>query len=279
MKILFTGCSSYIGKYLIKEFLKTSNTIYGLSRKNPEIKNKKFKWFKHDLSKKPFKNVKKIDIIIHIAGAALRKENKYDDYLKGNIFMAHNLGLTARYCSTKIIFYTSTREIYGDISSNILSENNDIINPIFYGQTKFIAEQILSSNCKTISLRLPAVLGKGTHGWISSVLKGMIEGKKINFINSKFNNFIHVSDLYNIISSFIKKKLFFTNQFNVSCSNISTSKKVLSIMKKNLNSKSKLNELKKNEKTYTISNKKLSKYCKTMTVENAIKIFLIEESK
>ena len=50
-------------------------------------------------------------------------------------------------------------------------------------------------------------------------------------------------------------------------------------MKKNLNSKSKLNELKKNEKTYTISNKKLSKYCKTMTVENSIKMFLTEESK
>tara|TARA_B110000027_G_C16070031_1_gene278589 strand:- start:150 stop:989 length:840 start_codon:yes stop_codon:yes gene_type:complete len=279
MKILFTGCSSYIGKYLIKEFLKTSNTIYGLSRKNPEIKNKKFKWFKHDLSNKPFKKIKKIDIIIHIAGAALRKENKYDDYLKGNIFMAHNVGLTAKYCATKIIFYTSTREIYGDINSNILSENNNIINPIFYGQTKFIAEQILSSNCKTVSLRLPAVLGKGTHGWISGVLKGMIKGKKINFINCKFNNFIHVSDLYNIISSFIKKKLFFSDQFNVSCSNISTSKKVLLIMKKKLNSKSKLNELKKTGRTYTISNNKLSKYCKTMTVENAIKMFLIEESQ
>ena len=48
-----------------------------------------------------------------------RKENKYDDYLKGNIFMAYNLGLTARYNSTKLIFYTSTREIYGDINDNI----------------------------------------------------------------------------------------------------------------------------------------------------------------
>ena len=32
--------------------------------------------------------------------------------------------------------------------------------PNFYGQSKYLAEQILSEYCKTISLRLPAVLGK-----------------------------------------------------------------------------------------------------------------------
>ncbi len=279
MKILFTGCSSYVGKYLIEKFLKTNNTIYGLSRKNPGIENKKFKWFKHDLSIKPFKKIKKIDIIIHIAGTSLRKKNNYEDYLKGNVFVAYNIGLTAKNCYAKNIFYASTREVYGDINNNTLSELNDIVNPIFYGQTKLLAEQILENNCKTISLRLPAVLGDGAHGWIANVYKEMIKDKKINFTNSKFNNFIHVNDIFNIILFFIKKKLFFTDQFNVSCSNTSTSKKVLLIMKKNLKSKSKLNELKKDSMTYTISNNKLSKYYKTMSVEKTIKSYLDQVNK
>ena len=265
--------------YLIKEFLKTDNKIYGISRNNPKIKNKKFKWFKHDLSKLPFKKIKKVDIIIHIAGAALRKENQYTDYVTGNVLMAYNLSLSAKFYSPKVIFYTSTREIYGDISASVLTEKNDIKNPIFYGQTKFLAEQILASNCNTISLRLPAVLGKGTHGWISGVLKSMLKNQKINFINSKFNNFIHVSDLYNIISSFLKKNYFFTDQFNVSCSNVITSKKVLLIMKKFLLSKSQIIQQKKKTSSYTISNTKLSKYCNTMTVENSIKKYLIEENQ
>ena len=50
-------------------------------------------------------------------------------------------------------------------------------------------------------------------------------------------------------------------------------------MKKNLKSKSKLNELKKDSMTYTISNNKLSKYYKTMSVENTIKLYLDQVKK
>ena len=65
MNILFTGCSSYIGKYLIEKFLREKKyKIFGISRNNPKITNKKFKWFKHDLTKSPFKKIKKIDVII-----------------------------------------------------------------------------------------------------------------------------------------------------------------------------------------------------------------------
>ena len=120
MKILITGCSSYIGQYLIERFLDNKNyQIIGISRSKPNISNNRFKWFKHDLSSKPFKK-KKIDAIIHVAGAALRKENNFENYLKGNIFMAYNVGKTSEILKPKIIFYTSTREIYGEISSSKL---------------------------------------------------------------------------------------------------------------------------------------------------------------
>lgn len=275
MNILFTGCSSYIGKYLIEKFLREKKyKIFGISRNNPKIYNKKFRWFKHDLTKSPFKKIKKIDVIIHVAGAALRTENNFEDYLKGNIFMAYYLGKTSEYSKTKLIFYTSTREVYGEIATNELSEKNKIINPIFYGQSKYIAEQILSGYCKTISLRLPAVLGKGTHGWISKVYKKMINNEDIKYINSKFNNFIYVEDIYKIILNFLKKNIIINDQFNVSCSNITTSQKILFIMKKYLNSSSRVIKLKKKTHSYTISNKKLSKYFKTKSVEDTITQFL-----
>ena len=270
MKILITGCSSYIGQYLIERFLDNKNyQIIGISRSKPNISNNRFKWFKHDLSSKPFKK-KKIDAIIHVAGAALRKENNFENYLKGNIFMAYNVGKTSEILKPKIIFYTSTREIYGEISSSKLSEKNSIINPIFYGQSKYLAEQILSEYCKTISLRLPAVLGKGTHGWISKIYTKMLNNETIKFINCKFNNFIYVEDLFKIIENFLKKKIFINDSFNVSCSNVITSEKLLLIIKKFLNSKSKIIKDRKFANSYTISNKKLSKYFKTSSVEDTI---------
>ena len=279
MKILITGCTSYIGKYLIEKFLeKKQYKLLGVSRSNPKIFNKKFTWYKHDLSRHPLKKIKDIDVIIHIAGAALRPENNFENYLKGNVFMAYNLGKTAELLKPKVIFYTSTREVYGEILTKVLSEKNKIKNPIFYGQSKYMAEQILSGFCKTISLRLPAVLGKGTHGWISKVYKNMKINKKIKYINCKFNNFIYVGDIFEIINHFIKKKIFINDQFNISCSNITTSERLLKIMKKRLNSNSKIVKQKKILNTYTISNKKLSKYFKTSTVEDTISKFLKDMS-
>ena len=98
--------------------------------------------------------------------------------------------------------------------------------------------------------------------------------KKIKFINCKFNNFVYVEDVFKIINHFIEKKIFIDNKFNVSCSNVTSSEKVLKIMKKHLNSNSKIVKQKKTLNTYTISNKKLSKYFKTSTVEDTISKFL-----
>ena len=246
MRILITGCSSYIGKYLVKKFLeKKQHKLYGVSRSNPKIFNKIFTWYKHDLAKSPLKKIKDIDIIIHIAGAAFRPENNFESYLKKNVFLAYNLGKTAQLLKPKVIFFTSSREVYGEILTKVLTEKNKIKNPKFYGQSKYMAEQILSGFCKTISLRLPSVLGKGTHGWISNVYKNMKINKKIKFINCKFNNFVYVEDVFKIINHFIEKKIFIDNQFNVSCSNVTSSEKVLKIMKKHLNSNSKIVKEKK----------------------------------
>ena len=116
------------------------------------------------------KKKKDIDIIIHIAGAAFRPENNFESYLKKCIFSLQSWK-TAQLLKPKVIFFTSSREVYGEILTKVLTEKNKIKNPKFYGQSKYMAEQILSGFCKTISLRLPSVLGKGTHGWISMSTK------------------------------------------------------------------------------------------------------------
>ena len=102
--------------------------------------------------------------------------------------------------------------------------------------------------------------------------------KKIKYINCKFNNFIHVEDVFKIINHFIKKKIFINDQFNISCSDVTTSEKLLKIMKKRLNSNFKIIKQKKILNTYTISNKKISKYFKTSSVEDTISKFLKDMS-
>lgn len=277
MRILVTGVSSYIGRYLTESFIKKKINIIGISRKNPNIKSKYFFWEKKDLSApNKIKINKNIDFIIHVAGNARRDKNNVYDYIQGNIINSYNLAKIAKKLNPKCIFYLSSREIYGDINTKILSEKNDIINPIVYGQSKYLVEKIFEQSFKTISLRLSAVLGVGTHGWISHVYKSLKSNKKVEIVNTNFNNFIHVNDVFSIIYSFIKDKVFYSNQFNVCCSNIIKSKKVIEIMKNSMKSKSKIVSKRNKVNFYTISNKKMLKYFKTMSVEKSILRFVKE---
>ena len=176
----------------------------------------------------------------------------------------------------KLIIYCSTYEVYGQVKSKILSEDNPIFNPIVYGQTKLLAEKILEENHKTISLRMPSVVGKGSRGWIMKIYNQLKSNKRIEILNGKFNNMIHQDDLSKLILNLILNKCHFSEQFNLSCSKPIMSKKVVEIMKQNMNSKSILISKNNYKKSYIISNKKISKFYKFMTVEKAIKKLLID---
>ena len=52
-----------------------------------------------------------------------------------------------------------------------MSEDSDKINPIVYGQTKYISEKIFEGLDNTIILRCPSILGIGTHGWIDGIVQ------------------------------------------------------------------------------------------------------------
>ena len=58
MKFLVTGCSSYVGKYIIRDLLKKNHKVVGISRTSPGIHHKNFFFKKHDLLK-PKLNLKK----------------------------------------------------------------------------------------------------------------------------------------------------------------------------------------------------------------------------
>ena len=280
MNIFLTGCTSYIGRYLAISFINQGDYVIGTSRKNPNIKNKKFRFIKHDLSKSPILNLnKKIDFFIHVAGKRMSKGQKVKEYISSNIIVTYNVKKMIEKFKPKLTVYTSSRSIYGEIKTNVLKESTKVLNPGVYGQTKLLGEKILEEAGNTVSLRLSTVLGKGAPGWVFNTYKKLLLGKKIKMTNVKINNFIHVSDVFNIIDNFFKKKSFFTDQFNVSCSKISNSKTIVFLMKKLLNSKSKIIQLKKKENFYTISNKKLKKYFLTLSAEDTICRFVKDFNK
>ena len=278
MRALVTGCSSYIGKEVANELLMNNLKVCGLSRKNPKIYSKNFTWTKGDLTKIKKNNLKdKFDFIIHIAGTPIRKNFLTKDYVEKNIFITLNLVKLFEKNPPKAVIYLSSREVYGEVSKKVLTEEtNVLVKPHTYGVTKYLAEKILMDKYKTISLRLPAVLGQGSHGWLANLIQDLKKNKKIIFSNSKFNNCIHVSDLSKIIFSLIKKTSKKSEIFNVACSKPIMSKKIVMLLKKKLNSKSKIIS-RNNNKAYYFSTNKLSKIYRPLKTMSAIKKYLDEQ--
>ncbi|AAZ21346.1 NAD-dependent epimerase/dehydratase family protein [Candidatus Pelagibacter communis] len=272
MKILLTGASSYIGQYIILNLLQNNHKILSTSRSDPKIKNKNHKWISHDLSKKPLKLKDfKPDVIIHLAGSAWLNMSS-ENYVNSNILTTNNLVKTLEGKKFKKVFYLSSRDIYGEVKKSVLNENTIINDPSIYGYTKLIAEKILLNSFPTIILRLPAIIGLGTHGWINSVTNKIKKNKKIILSNSKFNNFMHASELPKIIMKLSKSKIN-SDIFLVSCSNILKSYNVVKLLKLKLKSKSKI-EIKKNKDlNYIISSVKLNRIYKTISVEKVINIY------
>jgi len=285
MNIFITGCNSYIGKYLANSFIKQGDSIIGTSRIIPSIRNKNFKFIKHDLSVSPILKIKKkIDFFIHVAGRRHSKKSKVRDYINSNIIVSYNLQKMIKKYKPKLVIYTSSRCIYGEVKDKILSESTNILNPDVYGQTKFLPEKILEEVGNTISLRMSTVLGAGaplseTGGWIANTYRKLSLGQKVELVDTKINSFIHVSDIFNIINLFFKKKFFVTDQFNISCSRASSSKKIVYLMKKLLNSNSKIIQKVNKQHFYTISNNKLKKYYLTLSAEEAVSKFVNDLKK
>ena len=274
MNFLVTGSSSYVGKYIINHLLKEKHFVIGISRNSPNINHKNFYFKRHDLLREKINLKKKIDVVIHAAGSAWMGLNSIN-YIESNIIASLNLYKFVKKIKPKVFFYISSRDIYGQIKSKILSEETDKVNPIVYGQTKLLAEKIFENLNNTIVLRCPSILGIGTHGWIDGIVQKLKKNKTIFFKNTKFNNLIHASELPAIILKLLKKKIK-NEHYLLGCSNIIFSKKIILLLKKKLGSSSKIFEIKNRGGFYTISIKKIRKIYKTMTVEKSLNFYVDE---
>ena len=277
MIFLVTGCSSYIAKYVIKKLLADGDKVFGISRTNPNIVHSNFTWLAHDLSKSPYKlDAASVDIIIHMAAQSLLSKSA-TEYLQSNILLTYHVSKMASELKPKAVIYTSSMKVYGDIREKIATEDIDIINPGLYGQTKYFGEKILQEIKPTISLRMPGVIGVGSHGWIDGVYKRLKNNETLSIFNSPYNHVIHVLDIYGIIRQICDTEYFKTECFNVCAGGMSTSLEVVEFIKEELSSKSFI-DVKEQDGgvTYVISNKKLLKIYSPMDVKNAISLYVRE---
>ena len=226
-RILITGATGFIGKYIVEHALKNDYEVFLAIREKSDtsrISHLNFKKIVLDfssqetISKSLSSNII-FDTVIHNAG--LKASFIKSDYHKYNVELTKNICTVLKkkkLLKGKFIYISSLAALGpGDkISLEDITENR-VEKPISsYGKSKLLAEkEVLESGLNYTILRPTAVYGQGTSDY-----KDLIKITKNGFVIYTANpnqhlSFIHAEDVARVV--FLTDKILHKNQiFNVS---------------------------------------------------------------
>ena len=225
MKVLVTGAAGFIGAFLCKHLLETTNDeiigldnlndYYDVSLKEARLEmlkpSKNFKFVKGDLCDKAL--IEKLfdgyhfDIVVNLAAqAGVRYSIDHPDvYIQSNIIGFYNILEACRYHPVKHLVYASSSSVYGGNTKVPFSTDDKVDNPVsLYAATKKSNELLAHAysklyNIPTTGLRFFTVygpMGRPDMAYFSFTNK-LIKGETIeifNYGNCK-RDFTYVDDI------------------------------------------------------------------------------------
>jgi len=185
MKVLVTGATGFIGRYLIEDLLKNDYEIKVLTRQT-SYKNKNIDIFVGDITKKETiaDAFQDIQVVFHNAAYAMDWGSKSEFY-KVNVEGTRNI---ADMCEEKKIprlIFTSSAGVYGFPNSiQDINEDNEKKPFNYYHKSKLESEYVLQkyTDLNVSIIRPCLVLGAG--GNAVKILLKRIEQNKMRFIGN-----------------------------------------------------------------------------------------------
>ena len=235
MKIFITGAAGFIGSFLCKHLLETTNDeiiglddlsdYYDVSLKENRLDMlkpyKNFKFIKGDISDKAFINKLfdeyKFDVVTNLAAqAGVRYSIDHPDvYIQSNIIGFYNILEACRNHPVKHLVYASSSSVYGGNTKVPFSTDDKVDNPVsLYAATKKSDELLAHAysklyNIPTTGLRFFTVygpMGRPDMAYFSFTNK-LIKGETIeifNYGNCK-RDFTYIDDIVEGIIKVINK--------------------------------------------------------------------------
>ena len=199
MKILISGSSGFIGKYLNEMFRFNGHDVLTLGRS-------KLNDYQVNLESDFIDMNNEFDFIIHCAGIVHNQSHAskiIPQLVLKDLLITTNFLKSIKNCKHKKVIMLSSVSIYGLDSGLDISEKN-IPNPKSgYGLSKFLSEKLFESainNEKLLIFRLPLVNGPNPKGNIDKLEKAILKGKMVLFKNNiAEKSFLEVSDLFDMI--------------------------------------------------------------------------------
>ena len=208
--ILVVGGSGFIGTNLLLNLAKTKNKIYSFDKKKPKFKIKNIKYINDNISRiSKYKNLlKSIDFIVYLAAetSVIKSIIEPKKFLNNNInYLFHLIETYKKFNRKKIIFASSGGAAVGLDTQIKINENLMPYPKSFYGASKVVGENLLSSsyhssNLQYISLRFSNIYGPYSNqkdSVVAKFTKNIIQNKSLEIFGDgkQTRDFIYVDDV------------------------------------------------------------------------------------
>lgn len=268
MQILLTGSNGFLGS-ILKNKLKHHKIIGN----DIDIYNKKIN-FKKSFSNINSRQLKNIDIIIHLAGLSTNYDPPDKIYkkiaYKVNTSNTIDLAIKAKKSGVKKFIFASSASVYGDFKGNLASENSVLKPTTSYAISKKKAEErilrLSDKNFKVIIFRMVTLFGYSPRMrfdvLINNIISNYIKTKTV-ILKSKgklIRPQLHVLDTVQFYQQAIDNDNIKSGIINIGRDDYNIN--ILSMAKliaKKLNCQVKLGKQDTDERSYKVSFKKQNK--------------------
>lgn len=208
MKILVTGASGFVGRYLVNDLSKTDEVIACVRKKSSFLPSSV-----QQIIDNNFFDItipQDVDVIVHLAGVAHNKNNDMDEFKKINVDGTLELASKALQANVKRFIFMSSIGVNGNSTHGRAFTEQDTPNPINdYTISKYQAEVALKElfkDTKTdlVIIRPPLIYAHDAPGNFSKLLMLIKLGQFLPFgCTHNQRSFIAIENLVSFITACI----------------------------------------------------------------------------
>nr|WP_312275541.1 NAD-dependent epimerase/dehydratase family protein [Moraxella sp. CTOTU46711] len=208
MKILVTGASGFVGRYLVNDLSKTDEVIACVREKSNLLPSSV-----QQIVSNNFFDIaipKDTDVIVHLAGIAHNKNNSVDEFKKNNVDGTLELARKALEANIKRFIFISSIGVNGNSTHGKAFTEQDTPNPTNdYTKSKYEAEKALAklfenTHIDLIIIRPPLIYAHDAPGNFSKLLMLIKLGQFLPFgCTHNQRSFIAIENLVSFITACI----------------------------------------------------------------------------
>jgi UDP-glucose 4-epimerase len=217
MRVLVTGAGGFVGGHVARRLAEADFEVIATTRASPieppesTAAARRFHTLTVDLARGAL--LPPTDAVVHTAGASAWTDVSVDQMLTDNVIATRALVRHALAAKVSAFVFFSSIAAFGTIRAPVLTEAEPSANVDAYGMTKLLGEKLLenlASSVPSLSIRLPAVIGRGSKGnWPSECLRQLKAGEPLDYYNpdAPFNNVVHERDIAALVAAALERGL------------------------------------------------------------------------